>query len=137
MPPPPPAKKLAVVACMDARVNVERILGLEEGDAHVIRNAGAMVTDDVKRSLETSRKLGTERVILMLHTDCGARSGDLDALAREAAAEIGGDAHATVYDVDTRGPRAGDWPPGRGASLGAWSDPPAVSPPPSSWRPSL
>ena len=55
VPPPAPAKKLAVVACMDARVNVERILGLEEGDAHVIRNAGALVTDDVKRSLETSR----------------------------------------------------------------------------------
>ena len=102
MPPPPPGKKLAVVACMDARVNVERILGLEDGDAHIVRNAGALVTDDVKRSLETSRSLGTERVILMLHTDCGARSGDLDALAREAAAEIGGDARAMVYDVDTR-----------------------------------
>ena len=102
MPPPPPKKKLAVVTCMDARVNVERILGLDEGDAHVIRNAGALVTDDVKRSLETSRSLGTERVILMLHTDCGARSGDLDALAREAAAEIGGDATPMVYDVETR-----------------------------------
>ena len=102
MPPPPPNKKLAVVACMDARVNVESILGLEDGDAHIIRNAGALVTDDVKRSLETSRKLGTERVILMLHTDCGARSGDLDALAREAAAEIGGDASPMVYDVETR-----------------------------------
>ena len=52
--------------------------------------------------LETSRKLGTERVILMLHTDCGARSGDLDALAREAAAEIGGDAQPMVYEVDAR-----------------------------------
>jgi carbonic anhydrase len=102
MPPPPPNRKLAVVACMDARVHVEDILGLEEGDAHIIRNAGALVTDDVKRSLETSRKLGTEQVILMLHTDCGVRSGDLDALAREAAAEIGGDARPTVYDVDTR-----------------------------------
>ena len=102
MPPPPPNKKLAVVACMDARVDPARILGLEEGDAHIIRNAGALVTDDVKRSLEASRKLGTEQVILMLHTDCGARSGDLDALAREAAAEIGGDASPTVYDVDTR-----------------------------------
>jgi carbonic anhydrase len=102
MPPPPPAKKLAVVACMDARVNVERILGLDDGDAHIIRNAGALVTDDVKRSLETSRKLGTEQVVLMLHTDCGARSGDLDALAREAAAEIGGDARPVVYDVETR-----------------------------------
>ena len=52
MPPPPPNKKLAVVACMDARVNVERILGLDDGDAHIVRNAGALVTDDVKRSLE-------------------------------------------------------------------------------------
>ena len=55
--PPVPAKRLAVVTCMDARVNVERILELEEGDAHVIRNAGAVVTDDVQRSLEASRSL--------------------------------------------------------------------------------
>jgi carbonic anhydrase len=89
-----------VVTCMDARVNVERILGLEEGDAHVIRNAGALVTDDVLRSLELSRSLGTEEVVLMLHTDCGARDGDLDAAAREAAARIGGRARALVYDVD-------------------------------------
>jgi carbonic anhydrase len=102
VPPPTPAKKLAVLTCMDARVNVERILGLEEGDAHVIRNAGAIVTDDVRRSLEVSRSLGTEEVLVMLHTDCGGRSGDLDAAAREAAAEIGGNARACVYDVDAR-----------------------------------
>jgi carbonic anhydrase len=106
MPPPAPAKKLAVVTCMDARVSVERILGLDEGDAHIIRNAGALVTSDVKRSLETSRSLGTEDVILMLHTDCGARRGDLEALARQAAAEIGGDARPMVYDVETRELRA-------------------------------
>jgi len=87
---------------MDARVNVERILELEEGDAHVIRNAGAVVTDDVQRSLEASRSLGTEEVVLMLHTDCGAREGDLDAAARAAAAEIGGRVRALVYDVDSR-----------------------------------
>jgi carbonic anhydrase len=87
---------------MDARVNVERILGLEEGDAHVIRNAGAHVTDDVLRSLEASRSLGTEEVVLMLHTDCGAREGDLDAAARAAAAEIGGRVRALIYDVDSR-----------------------------------
>jgi carbonic anhydrase len=87
---------------MDARVDVERILGLEEGDAHVIRNAGALVTDDVKRSLEVSRTLGTEEVVVMLHTDCGGRSGDLDAAAREAAGEIGGRVRACVYDVDAR-----------------------------------
>jgi carbonic anhydrase len=99
--PPVPAKKLAVVACMDARVDVARILGLEEGDAHVIRNAGALVTDDVKRSLDVSRSLGTEEVVVMLHTDCAGRSGDLEAAAREAAAEIGA-ARACVYDVDAR-----------------------------------
>ena len=85
---------------MDARVNVERILGLEEGDAHVIRNAGALVTDDVLRSLELSRELGTEEVIVLLHTDCGARNGDLDAAAREAAAKIGSHARGMVYDVE-------------------------------------
>jgi carbonic anhydrase len=87
---------------MDARVDVERILGLAAGDAHVIRNAGALVTDDVKRSLEVSRSLGTEEVVVMLHTDCGGRSGDLEAAAREAAAAIGGQVRACVYDVDAR-----------------------------------
>ena len=87
---------------MDARVNVERILGLAEGDAHVIRNAGALVTDDVVRSLELSRSLGTEEVVVLLHTDCGVRDGDLDTAAREAAAEIGDHARGLVYDVDTR-----------------------------------
>jgi carbonic anhydrase len=70
--PLPPAKKLAVVACMDARLNPYAILGLEEGDAHVIRNAGGVVTDDEIRSLAISQRLlGTEEVILIHHTDCG------------------------------------------------------------------
>ncbi len=70
--PLPPAKKLAVVACMDARLDVHKILGLEEGDAHVIRNAGGVVTDDEIRSLAISQRLlGTEEVILIHHTDCG------------------------------------------------------------------
>lgn len=97
-----PAKKLAVVTCMDARVSVERLLGLEEGDAHVIRNAGALVTDDVLRSIERSRALGTEEVALVLHTDCAVRDGDLDEAARESAAQIGGSVRGYVYDVDTR-----------------------------------
>jgi carbonic anhydrase len=101
LPPPPPAKRLAVVTCMDARVNVERILGLAAGDAHVSRNAGALVTDDVRRSLEISRTLGTEEVVLLLHTDCAGRSGDLDAAARDAAAQLGGSVRGMVYDVDT------------------------------------
>jgi carbonic anhydrase len=85
---------------MDARVNVEGILGLADGDAHVIRNAGALVTEDVLRSLEASRSMGTEGVVLMLHTDCAARDGNLDAAARVAAVEIGGRVRACVYDVE-------------------------------------
>jgi carbonic anhydrase len=67
-----PAKKVAVVACMDARLHPYAILGLQEGDAHVIRNAGGVVTDDEIRSLAISQRLlGTEEIILIHHTDCG------------------------------------------------------------------
>jgi carbonic anhydrase len=70
--PMPPGRKLAVVACMDARLIPTRVLGLEEGDAHVIRNAGGVVTDDTIRSLAISQRLlGTEEIILIHHTDCG------------------------------------------------------------------
>ena len=70
--PLPPAKKVAVVACMDARIVVAKILGLAEGDAHVIRNAGGVITDDEIRSLAISQNLlGTEEIILIHHTDCG------------------------------------------------------------------
>ena len=68
----PPAKKVAVVACMDARMETGRLLGLEEGDAHVIRNAGDVVTEDVIRSLAISQRLlGTQEIMLIHHTDCG------------------------------------------------------------------
>ena len=70
--PMPPAKHVAVVACMDARLDVYRILGLNEGEAHVIRNAGGVVTDDEIRSLAISQRLlGTQEIILIHHTDCG------------------------------------------------------------------
>ncbi len=70
--PLPPAKKVAVIACMDARLNVYGALGLAEGDAHVIRNAGGVVTDDGIRSLAISQRLlGTEEIILIHHTGCG------------------------------------------------------------------
>ena len=70
--PMPPAKKVAVVACMDARIETGGLLGLDEGDAHVIRNAGGVVTDDVIRSLAISQRLlGTEEIVLIHHTDCG------------------------------------------------------------------
>jgi carbonic anhydrase len=68
----PPAKRVAIVACMDARLDPARALGLEEGDAHVIRNAGGVVTDDVIRSLAISQRLlGTSEIILVHHSDCG------------------------------------------------------------------
>jgi carbonic anhydrase len=70
--PMPPARKLAVVACMDARLIPTKVLGLQEGDAHVIRNAGGVVTDDTIRSLTISQRLlGTEEIVLIHHTDCG------------------------------------------------------------------
>src|SRR4051794_1409988 len=70
--PLPPGKKIAVLACMDARLAPYKLLGLEEGDAHVIRNAGGVVTDDEIRSLAISQRLlGTEEIVLIHHTDCG------------------------------------------------------------------
>jgi carbonic anhydrase len=70
--PMPPGRKIAIVACMDARLNVYGLLGLQEGDAHVIRNAGGVVTDDEIRSLAISQRLlGTEEIVLIHHTDCG------------------------------------------------------------------
>jgi len=71
----PPARKLAVVACMDARLTIEPMLGLETGDAHIIRNAGGIVTDDAVRSLIISHYLlGTQEFIIINHTDCGMLS---------------------------------------------------------------
>jgi carbonic anhydrase len=70
--PLPPAKGVAVIACMDARLDVYRLLGLHEGEAHVIRNAGGVATDDAIRSLTISQRLlGTTEIILIHHTDCG------------------------------------------------------------------
>ncbi len=70
--PLPPSKQIAVLACMDARLDVYRILGLEEGESHVIRNAGGVVTDDEIRSLAISQRLlGTKEIVLIHHTDCG------------------------------------------------------------------
>ena len=70
--PLPPGLGLAVVACMDARLDTHRLLGISEGDAHVIRNAGGVVTDDAIRSLTISQRLlGTTSIILIHHTDCG------------------------------------------------------------------
>jgi carbonic anhydrase len=88
--PMPPAKKLAVLACMDARLDVHKILGLGEGDAHVIRNAGGVVTDDAIRSLVISQRLlGTEEVILIHHTDCGMLTFKDDEVKRQIEDDTG------------------------------------------------
>jgi carbonic anhydrase len=85
-----PSKKLAIVACMDARIDVHRILGLGPGDAHVIRNAGGVVTEDVLRSLVVSQHaLGTREVVLIHHTECGMLGLDEDALKARVEKEAG------------------------------------------------
>ena len=88
--PLPPSKGVAVIACMDARLNVYGILGLAEGDSHVIRNAGGVVTDDEIRSLAISQRLlGTTEVILIHHTDCGMLTFTDDAFKRSIQDETG------------------------------------------------
>jgi carbonic anhydrase len=88
--PLPPSKKVAVLACMDARLDVHKILGLEEGEAHVIRNAGGVATDDAIRSLVISQwLLGTDEIVLIHHTDCGMLTFSDDDLKRRIHAETG------------------------------------------------
>ncbi len=88
--PMPPARHVAVVACMDARLDVYRILGLKEGEAHVIRNAGGVVTDDAIRSLTISQRLlGTNEIILIHHTDCGMLTFTDDAVKRQIQDDTG------------------------------------------------
>ncbi len=85
-----PASRVAIVACMDARLDPARVLGLEPGDAHVIRNAGGVVTDDVIRSLMISQRLlGTEEIVVIQHTDCGMLNIETDELAAQIEAEAG------------------------------------------------
>ena len=85
-----PALGLAVVACMDARLDLHRILGLAEGDAHILRNAGGAVTEDVLRSLVVSQRLlGTRRIVLVHHTDCGMTGFRDEALKEEIERETG------------------------------------------------
>jgi len=85
-----PARKVAVVACMDARLDPARALGLEEGDAHVIRNAGGVVTDDAIRSLAISQRLlGTEEIVLIHHTECGMLGLSDDEFRRQVEEDTG------------------------------------------------
>ncbi len=110
----PPARRVAVVACMDARLDPNAVLGLQEGDAHVIRNAGGVVTEDVIRSLTISQRLlGTREIILIHHTDCGmltfkdddvkaqieAETGIRPAFALEAFADLEGDVRQSIARI--------------------------------------
>ena len=88
--PMPPGKKVAVLACMDARLDPAKVLGLDEGDAHVIRNAGGVVSEDAVRSLVISQRLlGTEEIILIHHTDCGMLTFDDNSVKDQIEADTG------------------------------------------------
>jgi carbonic anhydrase len=88
--PLPPAKGVAVLACMDARLDVYRLLGLHEGEAHVIRNAGGVATDDAIRSLTISQRLlGTTEIVLVHHTDCGMLTFTDDTFKADIQSETG------------------------------------------------
>lgn len=85
-----PQRKLAIVACMDSRMNIFEMLGLHHGEAHIIRNAGGVVTDDVIRSLVLSqRRLGTREIILIHHTNCGLEGLNVDEFQHELEVECG------------------------------------------------
>src|SRR5437868_9466503 len=97
-----PGRRFAVVTCMDARLDPAKFLGLDEGDAHVIRNAGGLATDDALRSLVISHwLLGTQEAFVIAHTDCGMLTFTNDDLRRKLADEAGADASAIDF-----GPRS-------------------------------
>jgi len=96
--PMPPARKLAVVACMDARLTVEPMLGLKTGDAHIIRNAGGIVTEDALRSLIISHHLlGTQEFLIINHTDCGMLTFKDDELRGKLEQQTGTSAVAPIH----------------------------------------
>jgi carbonic anhydrase len=94
----PPARQVAILTCMDARIDPARIMGLEEGDAHVIRNAGGRPTEDAIRSLAISQQLlGTREVIVIHHVDCGMLSFSNEQLREKLRQELGADASAIDF----------------------------------------
>ncbi len=85
---PRPRRKVAVLACMDTRIDLFPMLGLQRGDAHIIRNAGGLATDDAIRSLSASQRLlGTEEIVVVMHDDCGLRGASEDDFAQALAAD--------------------------------------------------
>src|ERR1019366_1450545 len=91
-----PAKHVAIVTCMDSRIDLFRIFGLDSGEAHILRNAGGLVTDDMLRSLVLSQRLlQTREIVLMHHTNCGLHGADEPALRAQITAETG---HPPPYE---------------------------------------
>src|SRR3954471_18669237 len=85
---PRPSRRVAVLSCMDTRIDLFPMLGLRRGDAHIIRNAGGLVTDDAIRSLSASQRLlGTEEIVVVMHDGCGLRGASEDAYAKALAAD--------------------------------------------------
>jgi carbonic anhydrase len=85
---PRPRRKVAVLACMDTRIDLFPMLGLERGDAHIVRNAGGLATDDAIRSLSVSQRLlGTEAIVVVMHDGCGLHKASEDEFARALAAD--------------------------------------------------
>jgi carbonic anhydrase len=85
---PRPRRKVAVLACMDTRIDLFPLLGIERGDAHIVRNAGGLVTDDALRSLSVSQRLlGTEEIVVIMHDDCGLLGASDEEFARALAAD--------------------------------------------------
>ena len=96
--PMPPARRLAVLTCMDARIDPAQALGLAEGDAHVVRNAGGRASDDALRSLVISQQLlGTREVLVIHHTDCGMLTFSNEQLHAKLAQDLGADAAAVDF----------------------------------------
>ena len=122
--PMPPARKVAVVTCMDARILPSRVLGLEEGDAHVIRNAGGRAQDALRSLIISQRLLGTREVVVIHHTDCGMLTFKNEDLRAQVKRELGADASGIDFlpfaDVEksyaTTSPRCGTRPSFPGTS---------------------
>jgi carbonic anhydrase len=95
--PMPPARRVAVVACMDARLDPARVLGLEEGDAHVIRNAGGRAADAVRSLVISQQLIGTREVVVVHHTDCGMLTFTDEQLRQKVRDELGAESEAPYY----------------------------------------
>ena len=98
--PMPPGRKVAVLVCMDARIDPARALGLEEGDAHVIRNAGGLAGDAIRSLAISQELLGTREIVVIHHTDCGMLTFTNDVIRQKLAEDLGAEAGSAAQEVD-------------------------------------